>query len=85
MKYLYLDKERFARGEPAVAIRDEKGNVDYDDEIVGFGFYRMTAPIKPLTPTGPVAWVETYNLLTVRNVAIATLAFWLVVIWLIFR
>lgn len=86
MKILYIDRERLARRQPCVAIRDEQGDIQHDDEVFGFGFYRMRAPHgEPLTPTGPAAWVEIFNLLTLRNVVLASLAIWGLVVWAIVR
>lgn len=86
MKSLYIDRDRLTRGQPCIAVRHENGDVSYEEEIFGFGFYRMRAPQgEPLTPKGPAAWVETYNLLTIRNIALASSAISVLVILAIVR
>lgn len=86
-RYLYIDRERLARKQPCVAIRGKYGDIEYVDEVTGFGHFRMRAPHgEPLTPTGPAAWVEA-RILTGGHVrclvALGCVAFWFGFIWAI--
>lgn len=83
MRYFYIDRDRLALRQPCIAVRNNDGDVEYVDEITGFGHFRMRAPHgEPLTPTGPAAWVEA-RILTVGHmrllVALGCVTFWVAV------